>query len=93
MKGKRGKQQMTSLWLPRPSGDGGGTPPQVGQFTARERTVLRRLLRGRRPRRFVHPSSAARRERAARRVRRRIIGGLSPRDVRSLLQILMELRL
>lgn len=83
---------MKPFWLPGPSG-GGGPPFNEGQFTAEERTVLRRLLRGPRARRFVNAPIATRRERAARRVRRRIIGGLSTRDVRSLIQILMQLRL
>ena len=65
---------------------------EIELLTAEEQAVLRRLMRGeRRYGRVRHTS--ARRQRLALRQRRQVLDQLGGRDLRSLVQIVMELGL
>lgn len=65
---------------------------RYGALTREERAVLRRLLDGERPRRAARRTGRARYKAALRR-RRRALGRLDESDIRSLLQIMVELGL
>ena len=68
------------------------TPYGFKRLTPEEQAVLRRLMGRERPLRYARRTSA-RRERAAVRQRRRVLEKLAGRDLRSLVQIVMELGL
>jgi hypothetical protein len=81
------------FWMPAPHNG----PPErhsagPARLTPEEQAVLRRLLRGERTRKYVRLQSP-RRQRALQRQRRKLLDRLGSRDLRSLVQIVMELGL
>lgn len=80
-------------WMPTPaSGPFEREPVALDLLTAEEQAVLRRLMTGERPRKR-HRYVSARKQRAALRQRRIVLDRLGGRDLRSLVQIVMELGL
>lgn len=80
------------FWMPAPQGDPAGIVFYGQVLTPAEQAVLRRLRRGERPR-LAARRTTGRRERAALRKRRRTLDRLAPGDLRSLVQIVMQLNL
>lgn len=81
------------FWMPTPdSGPYERVPFEIERLTAAERAVLRRLKHGERPRKLARGQSR-RRQRTALRQRRELLDKLGGRDLRSLVQIVMELGL
>jgi FixJ family two-component response regulator len=81
------------FWMPAPaSGPYERFPLEIERLTSEEKAVLRRLMRGERPRKLARDLSP-RRRRVALRQRRELLGRLGGRDLRSLVQIVMELGL
>ena len=81
------------FWMPSPaSGPYERVFFEIERLTPEEKAVLRRLTRGERPRNWARAQSP-RRRRAALRQRRELLDKLGGRDLRSLVQIGMELGL